>query len=105
MLNETFTPLSAAESKELEHLMLTKSRIMSTGTPYAPGEEDKEDNNDDDAHQAAELKSAPLQHGPASSKSLSHVTLSGCEIGITLGAVQQLARLFWPVGNNVELQP
>eukprot|EP00657_Telonema_sp_P-1_P011375 TRINITY_DN6459_c0_g1_i2.p1 TRINITY_DN6459_c0_g1~~TRINITY_DN6459_c0_g1_i2.p1 ORF type:complete len:173 (+),score=28.34 TRINITY_DN6459_c0_g1_i2:245-763(+) len=105
VLGESFLPLNPQESKELQQLTETKDRIMQSGTPFLPGqEEDDEFDVPLNASIAEPSPPAPADEhtakklpAPSVAKSeLSHVTLSGCEIGITLGAVQQLARLFWP---------
>lgn len=105
MLSDNLLPPSPEEAKEVQQLAATKQRIMATGTVNGEGEDD-----DDDAPAVAKARrieaapaaklSAPAHSrlsAPSSQKSeLSHVTLSGCEIGITFGAVQQLSALFWP---------
>eukprot|EP00656_Telonema_subtile_P024507 TRINITY_DN2672_c0_g1_i16.p1 TRINITY_DN2672_c0_g1~~TRINITY_DN2672_c0_g1_i16.p1 ORF type:complete len:166 (-),score=40.98 TRINITY_DN2672_c0_g1_i16:346-843(-) len=105
VLNEIFLPLSPQEAKELTQLTATRERIMNTGIPGLQGQDDDDDEPDGGAParamaQVAIPPSRASVPAPSQKSELSHVTLSGCEIGITLGAVQQLARLFWPLGGG-----
>eukprot|EP00658_Telonema_sp_P-2_P036031 TRINITY_DN26121_c0_g1_i2.p1 TRINITY_DN26121_c0_g1~~TRINITY_DN26121_c0_g1_i2.p1 ORF type:complete len:169 (+),score=45.12 TRINITY_DN26121_c0_g1_i2:215-721(+) len=105
-LKENFLLPNSQEAKELSQLAATKTRIMATGRPCGPGERDEEI---EQAGQVEIAKNVTMDHGgktkinqsiSSDNQSISYVTLSGCQIGITLGAVQQLMRLFWPTGEQ-----
>ena len=106
------TNLSARQKEEIGSLMADKQHIMCTGAPLGKDGDEGEDFDDDHAPKAvpqvvnnASLgpmfapKPASRRTEPAVSE-ISHVTVSGCEIGITLGALHKLAGYFWPTSTQ-----